>query len=264
MDYQTKIKIISWNVRGLNEKDKRLAVRHTIITEKPDIVCLQETKLSATTPTIISQTCGRRFKEFAVKDADGTKGGILVAWDPRRLTRLKQTATTYCLTLEMQLEDTGQSITVTGVYGPSVRSNRVGFYEDLATNNPNNNKPWLLCGDFNATLKPEDRNKQPDWRELADFGDTVSKLSLIDIGLNGRQFTWSNARERPALARLDRFLVFAEWSSTFPNSAQHALPNTSSDHCPLLLTACTGFKRSKLFRFENCWLSSDSIKKYGD
>lgn len=35
---------------------------------------------------------------------------------------------------------------------------------------------------------------------------------------------------------------------------QRALPNSSSDKCPLLFMAKTGFKRSRFFRFENLWL----------
>jgi len=40
-----KPKILSWNVRGLNEGDKRLKVRNLIRQWKTDIICLQETKL---------------------------------------------------------------------------------------------------------------------------------------------------------------------------------------------------------------------------
>ena len=39
------LKFVSWNVRGLNEQDKRLQVRNLIRKWKADIVCLQETKL---------------------------------------------------------------------------------------------------------------------------------------------------------------------------------------------------------------------------
>jgi endonuclease/exonuclease/phosphatase family metal-dependent hydrolase len=38
-------KILSWNVRGLNEGGKRLKVRNLIRQWKADIICLQETKL---------------------------------------------------------------------------------------------------------------------------------------------------------------------------------------------------------------------------
>ena len=34
------LRIVSWNVRGLNEQDKRLRVRNLIQKWKADIVCL--------------------------------------------------------------------------------------------------------------------------------------------------------------------------------------------------------------------------------
>lgn len=49
MNIKSKIKLLSWNVRGLNEKDKRLAVRQSILIEKSDVVCLQETKMCGMT-----------------------------------------------------------------------------------------------------------------------------------------------------------------------------------------------------------------------
>ena len=47
------LRIISWNVRGLNDNEKRLRVRNIIKTWKANIVCLQETKLELITRRVI-------------------------------------------------------------------------------------------------------------------------------------------------------------------------------------------------------------------
>ena len=39
------LKIVSWNVCGLNDRDKRLQVSHLLKMWKADIACLQKTKL---------------------------------------------------------------------------------------------------------------------------------------------------------------------------------------------------------------------------
>jgi exonuclease III len=39
-------KVLTWNVRRLNERDKRLRVSNLLRDWKVDIVCLQETKLA--------------------------------------------------------------------------------------------------------------------------------------------------------------------------------------------------------------------------
>jgi hypothetical protein len=58
-----KPKIVSWNVRGLNEKEKRLRIRGLLRDWKADIVCLQETKLEYISREVIRSlwgcpTCG--------------------------------------------------------------------------------------------------------------------------------------------------------------------------------------------------------------
>ena len=42
-----KIKMISWNVRGLNDPQKRLVVKNFLREWKCDVVCLQETKIAS-------------------------------------------------------------------------------------------------------------------------------------------------------------------------------------------------------------------------
>ena len=41
-----KLKMISWNVRCLNDPHKRLVVRNLLREWKCDVVCLQETKIA--------------------------------------------------------------------------------------------------------------------------------------------------------------------------------------------------------------------------
>ena len=40
-----KIKILSWNVRGANNRDKRKVIKALIRSQRADLVCLQETKI---------------------------------------------------------------------------------------------------------------------------------------------------------------------------------------------------------------------------
>jgi exonuclease III len=48
-----KPKIISWNVRGMNEFEKRTKIRGLLREWKADIVCLQETKLEVITRELV-------------------------------------------------------------------------------------------------------------------------------------------------------------------------------------------------------------------
>jgi len=74
---------VSWNVRGLGDSDKCGIVRNAICDVKPSIVCLQETKLQN-----IDFFKAKSFlpsnlaSSHVCAPADGTRGGILTAWDP--------------------------------------------------------------------------------------------------------------------------------------------------------------------------------------
>ena len=74
------LKIIFWNVRGLNSGAKRTAVRSVISAAAPTIVCLQETKLAPVSDAIVVDTLGPSVEDYFFLPADGTRGGILLAW----------------------------------------------------------------------------------------------------------------------------------------------------------------------------------------
>ncbi|XP_078150204.1 uncharacterized protein LOC144545511 [Carex rostrata] len=96
-------------------------------------------------------------------------------------------------------------------------------------------------------------------------GHIIEILSIDSItGSNQhctRRFTWSNERREPHMARLDRFLISPEWNVKYLNSIQKAVANTSLEHCPILYTARTQFRKSKIFRFENCWLRFEQFSE---
>ena len=58
------VKIISWNVRGLNEQDKRLRVRNLIRRWGLDVVCFQETKMGLINRAVIRSLWGGLIKFF--------------------------------------------------------------------------------------------------------------------------------------------------------------------------------------------------------
>lgn len=244
MNYKEKIKFITWNVRGLNERDKRLAVRQTVFLEKPDIVCFQETKLRVMDDIIMKETCGRRLDRRAVLDAQGTRGGILIGWRDRRYQLLSQSYSEFCLTVQLRDKVLDQKIQFTGVYGPTSPALRPQFFQQLDDLKPTTDMPWIVCGDFNVTLYQEERNsKTSDWRWPLQFAKIITDLGLHDMKLQGRKFTWSNSRDRPSMAKLDRFLISTDWASKFPTGMQRTLPNSSSDHCPVTYSVTTDFSK---------------------
>jgi hypothetical protein len=77
------MRIISWNVRGLNDGNKRLQVRHLLKQWKADLVCLQETKLQSLSRSLIGSLWGGHHVDWLFVGSNGASGGILLLWDKR-------------------------------------------------------------------------------------------------------------------------------------------------------------------------------------
>ena len=75
------LKIISWNVRGLNERDKRLRVRNLIRNWRLDIVCLQETKMELITRVVILSLWGGQHVDWSYLGYCGASGEVLLMLD---------------------------------------------------------------------------------------------------------------------------------------------------------------------------------------
>src|SRR5664279_4570356 len=153
MSHNIQYHFISWNVRGLNDKRKRIVIRQTILIERPDIICMQETKLNQIDRTLLNQICGRRYDQHRVINADGTRGGVLIASKSVQFCILDIKESTYCLSVLFQDKRDRSKFWFTGIYGPSTPGPRIEFLDEIKSHKPTDTTPWILGGDFNITLQ---------------------------------------------------------------------------------------------------------------
>lgn len=73
--------VLSWNVRGLNDQNRRATVSETIVASSCHLVFLQETKLAHVDQFCAAFQGGNRLCGYAQRPANGTRGGILMLWD---------------------------------------------------------------------------------------------------------------------------------------------------------------------------------------
>jgi exonuclease III len=73
--------VLDWNVRGLNDKDKRLAVYNKIEESNCVVICLQETKCESFDHSFIRSFCPKRFDIFVFSPSIGASGGFIVLWN---------------------------------------------------------------------------------------------------------------------------------------------------------------------------------------
>jgi hypothetical protein len=75
-----------WNGRGLNSPARRLAIYQAISPANAAVVCIQETKMAVILDRVVRECLGPSFDEFFYLPADGTRGGILLAWQSTRVS----------------------------------------------------------------------------------------------------------------------------------------------------------------------------------
>lgn len=112
--------ILSWNVRGLNARARRDAVRTLVADIRPSIVCMQETKLSVIDQMIVSSLLGTAFGAFAYLPASNTRGGILIAARQPDVELGEVLIGCYSVTVSVQIAaaaSTSPSWWLTSVYG---------------------------------------------------------------------------------------------------------------------------------------------------
>ena len=71
-----KIRVISWNVRGVNDGKKRKIIKASLKTQKADLVCPQETKVKGMSRDLVRSLGTGRFLDWP--NATGASSGILI------------------------------------------------------------------------------------------------------------------------------------------------------------------------------------------
>lgn len=223
------ITVISWNTRGLGEDNKCVDVRDVFSSCCPHIACIQETKLS--------EISAQKFKSFlpaslsghSFLPADGSRGGIATAWNAAHFTLVSTSSTTLSLSTVLSYNASDLTFTLTNVYAPADHRYTAEFLDELRSFASLISGPWLVTGDFNLVREPSDKNNDNFNVCLASaFNSAIHDMSLIELPLLDRLFTWSNKRTLPVLARLDRTFINGDFESAVPNTSLTSLPHATS------------------------------------
>lgn len=81
--------------------------------------------------TVVIQTLGNTFLDFCYLPAVGTRGGILLAWNPDVVTGLDHEIRQFSVTARFVVGS--NSWWLTTVYGPHTDEEQVQFLDELAT-----------------------------------------------------------------------------------------------------------------------------------
>ena len=134
------LKILNWNVRGLNEAARRETVVQLVKDNQPLLVCFQETKLQNITSQLAREIVGNLDFQFA--PANGTCGGILLAWNPDLVIASNLLIREFSLLMNNTMRMTNVSFLISVVYGPTEDADKGRFMEELKSMKPSDETAW--------------------------------------------------------------------------------------------------------------------------
>lgn len=129
--YMKYLSLLSWNVRGASSSILKKMTRDSVVQSKLNLLCLQETKCSAS--YVFSVSSLWRSGDFGWADIpdNGLSGGLLYVWDKavyNLLYCVKGTNWIWC-SLESLLENT--KFHVVSVYSPQDHGDRKELWDKL-------------------------------------------------------------------------------------------------------------------------------------
>lgn len=115
--YDANLTALIWNVRGLNSLARREAVLNMLSVVRPNVVSLQETKLRNVDPSLAREFLGNSLSDFCYLPANGTRGGLLLAWDSEFVTITNPSLRNFSIMASVLLQSTNVAFLLTTVYG---------------------------------------------------------------------------------------------------------------------------------------------------
>ena len=233
-----KLKLVSYNVRGINDPKKRSEVFGLLTALNADIVFLQETYTAELNISEINDDWQgtATWHHGPHKHANGV--GILFNkhLNYQTLTTLQDTVGRR-LILTIQIANT--TLQLANIYAPTNAQERPPFFSNTA-NDLNANIPTILAGDFNMTTHPEiDRTgSTTQYYHIAGRTELLAIIANLDLTDSWRKhhpqklaYTY-RSNDYTKQSRLDRIYTPSHLKIT----ESEIIPFHHSDHEPVLTT----------------------------
>lgn len=188
------MKILSWNIRGLNNPHKHDLLANMVRDNQSDIILIQETKMSAKKvfkiKNMFFKDCGCQ-----VVDSDGASSGVETFWNPKMVVRTKLFSFENHVASSFLCFRENFSWVLSNIYAPNSKSVCKHFWDRLNSFKAQFHFPnWLVMGDFNTPLNDVDKSEGSQIVDdsLLDLLNFINDNLLLDLDLGGASYTWSN------------------------------------------------------------------------
>ncbi|GMI78226.1 hypothetical protein HRI_001491900 [Hibiscus trionum] len=148
------IKIFSWNVQGCVHSRFLPAARQFLRDNRPDLIAFVEPRISGSTADCVISSLG--FLNSHRVEADGFSGGIWLAWSDDISVDIISNHFQF-IHCRVTTKVNSNSFLATIVYASPNATRRNALWHHLCDLASVIHSPWILFGDFNATLCDSER-----------------------------------------------------------------------------------------------------------
>ncbi|XP_059070202.1 uncharacterized protein LOC131859930 [Cryptomeria japonica] len=260
------MKFLIWNVRGCNAPDKRHLIKRGFDQAKPEVICIQETKLGREVAACIFGVRQRWSGHFV--DSDGASGGLGIMWNPLVVQVDVVSSSKHWQVVKVISKTMNFSCFIFNVYGSTLAVDKCRLWE-------NNSKHLeevrsslaIVAGDFNATLYSS--KKRGGVRRLSrsqlDFQSFVNGNALFEVAAKGGNYTWTNRHRGFSYIaeKLDRFFLAGDWNLAPLVFEAEVLAISGSDHFSVSLVVQKDEVPIRCpFKVEKMWIREPSFKEH--
>ncbi|KAL8488622.1 hypothetical protein ACS0TY_024783 [Phlomoides rotata] len=187
------MKVMSYNVRGLGQRMKRMDVKQKIIQNRIEFCCIQESKIEEMEEKIGNDLWYNKEYDWVWREAEGRSGGIISIWNRKVFTKSSAWHMRGMLVVNgIWLED-GEQVMIINVYAPCAPAEKEKLWDAITiVLQQNEDVRTCVVGDFNAIREEHERvgrRGEIDRREIRNFTEFISSNNLIELHLKGRKFT---------------------------------------------------------------------------
>ncbi|GJR99937.1 RNA-directed DNA polymerase, eukaryota, reverse transcriptase zinc-binding domain protein [Tanacetum coccineum] len=246
------------NTKGMCKESKQKELKNFIAEEKIHVCAILETHLKTKSINKARDYVFGIWRWISNVAHSPTSCRIVVGWNVAEVDVMVIQSCSQTILYLVEIIQTKVRFFVSFVYASNSCVERRNLWNELNMHkNSVSHKAWILMGDFNVTLKPEEHlNGSSNMTVgMCDFKDVVNNLEVEDLCSSGFHFTWTKSLKNAmcsTLKKLDRIMVNDEFLLLFEKAYGIFLPYLISDHSPAILTFPKSIsKKRKSFRFAN-------------